>query len=80
MKLWEVLKELTDDPTKVFEGNLGSKDWVTRMRVKMGHSRYYNFEVYSMEGLVDQSVPGGAFNGNVALDLDWREVKRPVPW
>ena len=30
--------------------------------------------------LVDQSLGGGAFNGNVALDLDWQLVRQPVPW
>ena len=47
MKLWEVIKELTEDPAKVFEAQLQNKSWTVRMRVKTGYSRYYNFEVYS---------------------------------
>lgn len=80
MKLWEVIKELTDDPTKVFEGNLGSEDWVFRMRVEKGVSRYFHFEVLDGGEVIDQSLPAGGFNGNVALDLDWHLVRHPVTW
>ena len=80
MKLWEVIKELTEDPKKKFEAKLESKDWTACMRVDTGFPRYFKFEVFSGERLIDQSLDGGAFNGNVALNLDWQLVKQPVTW
>lgn len=80
MKLWEVIKALTEDPTKKFEAQLNDRGWTVRMTVKKGFSRYYNFEVFHGKRLIDQSLGGGAFNGNVALDLDWQLVRQPVPW
>ena len=81
MKLWEVIKELTEDPTKKFEAKLlESKDWMAYMMVDTGFSRYFKFEVFNGERLIDQSLDGGAFNGNVALNLDWQLVKQPVTW
>lgn len=78
MKLWEAIKALTDDPTKVFEGNLGSEDWVFRMRVEKGVSRYFHFEVLDGGKVIYQSLPAGGFNGNIALDLDWHLVRNEV--
>ena len=81
MKLWEVIKELTEDPTKKFEAKLlESKDLMAYMRVDTGFSRYFKFEVFDGKRLIDQSLNGGAFNGNVALDLDWQLVRHPVTW
>ena len=80
MKLWEVIKALTEDPTKRFETKLASKGWTACMRVDTGFSRYFKFEVFNGKRLVDQSRDGGAFNGNVELDLDWQLVRQPVTW
>ena len=80
MKLWEVIKALTEDPTKVYEAQMQSKDWTVRMTVDTGFSRYFKFEVFNGARLIDQSHDGGAFNGNVAVDLDWQLVRQPVTW
>ena len=80
MKLWEVIKELTEDPTKKFESKLVSKDGTVCMRVDTRLPRYFKFEVFNGKKLIDQSLGSGAFNGNVALGLDWQEVKQPVTW
>ena len=80
MKLWEVIKELTEDPKKKFEATLDCTSNTVRMRVETGVSRYFKFEVFNGSKLIEQSYNGGAFNGNVALGLDWHEVKQPVPW
>ncbi len=80
MKLWEVIKALTEDPTKKFEAKLASEDWTACMRVDTGFSRYFKFEVFNGKRLIDQSHAGGAFNGNVELDLDWQLVRQPVTW
>ena len=79
MKLWEVIKELTEDPTKVFEAELSPR-WTLRMRVATAISKHFRFEVFYDNELIDQSSDRGAFNGNVALDDDWRPVKQPVTW
>ena len=80
MKLWEVIKALTEDPTRTFESKLESKDLTACMRVDTGFSRYFKFEVFNGKRLIDQSCGGGAFNGNVALDLDWQPVPELVTW
>ena len=81
MKLWEVIKELTEHPHQVFESDLlESKGWKARMKVERGASRYFCFEVFDGERLIDQSLNGGAFNGNVSMDLDWQPVPQPVTW
>ena len=53
MKLWEVIKALTEDPTKKFEAKLASKDWTACMRVDTGFSRYFKFEVFNGERLIE---------------------------
>lgn len=74
MKYWEVIKELTEDPTKKFESTWSSR-WTSCMSVNTAISNYFRFEVFYDNELIDQSSDRGAFNGNVALDDDWREVK-----
>ena len=80
MKLWEVIKELTEDPTKRFEAKMLAKDWTVCMSVDTKLPRYFKFEVFNGKKLIDQSLVGGAFNGNVALELDWQPVRQPVTW
>ena len=80
MKLWEVIKALTEDPTKKFEATLGCTSNIARMRAETGVSTYFKFEVFDGSRLIEQSCNAGAFNGNVALGLDWHEVKQPVTW
>ena len=79
MKLWEVMKLLEENPTDVYEAKM-NESWRVRMTVKDGFGGYYYFEVFNSKRLIDQSRGGGAFNGNVALSLDWQLVRQPVPW
>ena len=79
MRLWEVMRLLEENPTNVYEAKL-SEVGTVRITVKKGFSRYYKFEVFNGKKLIDQSLGGGAFNGNGALDLDWQFVKQPVTW
>ena len=79
MKLWEVIKELTEDPTKVATAYLEETGWKVEMRVEHGISGYFEFRVY--EGVNPIPVnSGGGFNRNVPLYLDWQLVRQPVTW
>lgn len=78
MKLWEVYKALDENPEKVFEATLDFSSNIARMSVVRGISRYFRFEVFNGSVLIEQSNGGGAFNGNVALHLEWREVEHPT--
>ena len=80
MKLWEAMRLLEEDPAKVCEANQQCKGLTVRMRVDAGFAKYFKFEVFNGTRLIDQSCNGGAFNGNVALDLDWQLVRQPVTW
>ena len=80
MKLWEAIKELTEDPTKKFEAKMSAKDWTVCMSVDTNLLRYFKFEVFNGKRLIDESHVGGAFNGNVAVGLDWQPVRQPVTW
>ena len=81
MKLWEAIKELTEDPTKVFESKVDERGWRSELLIETGCSRYFRFNTYDgSERLIDQSCSGGAFNGNVALNGDWQLVRDPITW
>lgn len=78
MKLWEVYKALDENPARVFEATLDFSSNTVRMSVERGVSRYFKFEIFNGSKLIEQSYTHGAFNGNVALHMDWHEVKQPV--
>lgn len=80
MKFWEVVKKITDDPTKVAIGYLTEKGWRVELRVETGHSRYFKFNVFDGSREINQSCPGGAFNGNVAVNLEWEIERKMVTW
>ena len=80
MKLWEVMRLLEENPTGVYEAQLNDCGLRVRMTVDTELGEYYNFEVFNSNRVIDQSLGGGAFNGNVALDLDWQLVRQPVTW
>jgi hypothetical protein len=79
MKLYKVMELLEENPTDVYEAELTSIGWTVRMSVIDEYGGYYHFDVFNGKRLVDQSLDGGAFNNNVALNLDWQLVKQPVP-
>lgn len=81
MKLWEAMKLLEENPTDVYEAKMNVREgWKARMTVKEGFGGYYNFEVFKGKKLIEQSLGGGAFNDNAAMNLDWKLVKQPVTW
>ena len=76
MKLWEVMRLLEENPTKVYEADMRC-GYTARMRMD---DVYYRFETFDEGMLIGQHRGDGAFNGNAGLYLDWHEVKQPVTW
>ena len=77
MKLWEVMKELEENPWKRFELSLidGFKGY---MYTK---DAYYRLDIHDHNGLlISQQRDGGAFNDNVYISKEWQEVKQQVSW
>ena len=67
MKQWEVIKELTDDPTKVFKGKDG---WFIKF-AEEGNLTWFN----------DKFVGYAVFTVKQdELDEDWQLVRQPVTW
>lgn len=81
MKLWEVIKELTEDPTKKFERKDRYKHWVIGTDVVggaiSGETYYFMLDCDGEDSYGD----AGNFTGNLANNEDdWQEVKQPVTW
>ena len=81
MKLWEVIKELTEDPKKKFERKDRYKHWVIGTDVVggaiSGETYYYMLDCDGEDSYGD----AGNFTGNLANNEDdWQEVKQPVTW
>ena len=79
MKLWEVIKELTEDPTKKFEREDRYKHWVIGTDVVgcaiSGGTYYFMLDCDDIIG------DAGKFNGNLASNEDdWQLVRQPVTW
>ncbi len=72
MKFWEVIKELTDDPTKKFElSDRGSRE---RIGSDGNYLRYSRID----HGMVSD---GPALEDNVDVNNnDWQLVRQPVTW
>ena len=81
MKFWEVLKELTEDPTKRFERKDRYKHWVIGTDVvdaSVGGETYYFMLDCDGE---DSFGDAGGFSGNIKTNLDdWQLVRQPVTW
>lgn len=76
MKLWEVIKELTDDPTKVFERKERYKHWVMGTDIVggaiSGETYYFMLDCDGEDSYGD----AGHFSGNLANNEDdWQLVR-----
>lgn len=74
MKLWEVLKELEENPKKVFECDTGS-------RIKFFDNKLYWYDKHDNPKEVFEirdKRSGTGLRHNTG-DI-WQEVKQPVPW
>ena len=79
MKLWEAMKELTENPEKVFERNDRYKTWTLKTDYKSNYDVTYYF-ILECEGQ-DSYGDAGRFSGNLASnEEDWEEAKQSVPW
>ena len=81
MKLWEVIKELTEDPTKRFERKDQWKHWVMRTDVVGGAISGGTY--YFMLDCHGEDIYGDAcgFHGNLTNNEDdWQLVRQPVTW
>lgn len=77
MKLWEVIKELENGSTKIYEAFYGDGTRVTMGR----QSGFPVFTKYDNSGRpFDEQSRAGYFSGNCKLDLDWQPISQPVPW
>lgn len=81
MKYSEAIKLLEENPNNVVMAQCAVMGgWIVRMSVVRGISRYFHFEVLEGGKVIDESSCAGGFNGNVALNLDWQLVRKPVTW
>ena len=81
MKFWEVIKELTEDPTKRFERKDRYKHWIIGTDVVDGsvicETYYFMLDCDSEDSFGD----AGGFSGNIASNEDdWQLVRQPVTW
>ncbi len=72
MKLWEVIKELTEDPTKKFEQR--EPDWVETIGCEDG------FLIYASEFRGELIDRGGITENADLNESDWQLVRQPVTW
>ena len=81
MKFWEVLEELTEDPTKRFELKGRYKHWIIGTDVVDGsvicETYYFMLDCDGEDSFGD----AGGFSGNIASNEDdWQLVRQPVTW
>ena len=81
MKFWEVIKELTEDPTKRFERKDRYKHWVIGTDIRDGEisggTYYFMLDCDGEDSYGD----AGNFSGNLANNEDdWQLVRQPVTW
>ena len=80
MKLWEVIKELTEDTTKKFVLNDGDRIY-TLSAERGGVSNFFMLSAINEEGVNISHLDSGQFDGNFATDEDdWQPVRQPVTW
>ena len=72
MKFSEVIKKLEEDNNKTFEAYTAD-EW--RLVLFVSHG-YFHLKVYDdKEEFYSQDCGAGAFNGNVSIDGEWREIR-----
>lgn len=75
MKQWEAMRLLEENPEKVYEAMLVRNPWVARVRVEKGCYKFTGHDANDGDQIIQPLV-----EERMTLDLDWYEVKQPVPW
>jgi hypothetical protein len=75
MKLWEAMRLLEENPAKVYEARLARNPWVARVLVEKGCYKFTGHDGNDGDQIIQPLV-----EERMTLDLDWYEVKQPVPW
>jgi hypothetical protein len=75
MKIWEVMRLLEENPAKVYEARLARNPWVARVLVEKGCYKFTGHDGNDGDQIIQPLV-----EERMTLDLDWYEVKQPVPW
>ena len=80
MKLWEVIKELTENPKKKFVFDEGGR--IYTMSIDIGcNSNFFTLSAINDKGECISNLDSGRFNGNFTSDDDnWQLVRQPVTW
>ena len=75
MKTWEVMRLLEENPNRVYEARLARNPWVVRVRVETGCYKFTGHDANDGDQIIQSLI-----EERMALDLDWHEVRQPVPW
>ena len=79
MKLWEVIKELTENKDKKFVFDNGDRIYTMSIDRSCG-SKYFHLSAINDKGADISELDSGEFDGNFTVNDDWQEVKQPVTW
>ena len=78
MKTWEMLKELTENPGKIFQATNKHGNTYQMLKNTIG---YFELTVFDKNGKrFDFDVPAGGFHGNIHEDYDWKLLPQEVTW
>lgn len=78
MKLWEVLKELEENPEKRFKSFNRTLGIENVLELSESHLYLKRTNLHGEE--LPSDTDSGGFNGNINIHADWQEVKQPVTW
>ena len=79
MKLWEVIKKLTENKDKKFVFDNGLRIYTMSIDRSFG-SKYFHLSAINDKGADISELDSGEFDGNFTVNDDWQEVRQPVTW
>lgn len=83
MKIWESMKELSNNPLKTFEHKDGPRTHILKTDFSPDNPDSVCYIVHYCHDENGNDVtdePFGDFFGNIELFDNWQEVKQPVTW
>ena len=83
MKFNEAIAELMKNPNEVYESIRHGYRYELSVSAAISTGNcmggYFYLKVYGGIGqLIDQNLGGGAFNGNIHVDMNWEKVRKEV--